>query len=155
MILSSLYVQYKIYPQIGHQQYFIKNSFLKPYLQQRLLRIPGGWGSVEEEEEVEGQVQVQVEDPHHHQSRLSPISEKKILSTLVAVCRVRRKQMFGDRSSWSLSSLQSCHFVNYWVIVNKGLKLLIPGISSCHLKTILIDYTNDIFREEMGTKTQC
>merc|ERR1712105_172033 len=80
---------------------------------QRLLRLPGGRGPVEEEEEVEGQVQVQVEGPHHHQSRLSPISEKKNLSTVAVVCRERRKQIFGDQVDLSPPCNQSCHFINY------------------------------------------
>ena len=80
---------------------------LKLYLQQGLLRIPGGRGPVQEEEEVEG-------PHHHHQSDLEwrpPTFEKKNLSTVAAVCRERRKQIFGDRVD--LSSLQSCQFINY------------------------------------------
>ena len=90
MILSSLDVQYKVHPQIDHQQYFIKNSFLKPYLQQRLLRIPGGGVSVEEEEEVGGKVQLQVEGTHHHQSRLS---QKRFHQPLVPRVEILK---FGD-----------------------------------------------------------
>ena len=86
--------RFDIYQRYRFIQYFhpaAHHGSLKPYLQQRLLRIPGGRRAVQEEEEVDGQA-------HHRQkSRQSPIFREKIyINRCRRVLRAMEK-IFGDQ----------------------------------------------------------
>ena len=111
---------------------------LKPFffLQQRLLRIPGGRGPGQEEEEVERRLLLRHQSDPESQPQRIFFREKEIILLRCPLSRERRRK-FGKNELISPPCNQSCQFINYWVIVNKGL-ITDPGCLRFSSKDIIL-----------------